>query len=885
MSREAPRWALTLSRPGGGAWSFVSGSTPLQIGVEDIAAPSIVSVAANEATIDPFTRGAQPSTYDVTIAAAAARGIEAAAGLIGRTAVLYVGAEGLPWGSWLARSTLFVQEFDVLSDGAVTLRCVDLVQLLFSLKVSGAWVATHPADVVADVIGVLPGGLISSALPAIEASRTHWSVTRAASLPYGTAQGAVYDPRQRPTGSAASMAQPVSAYLGDLIAMLGWTFASGTAGQVELRAARTATDRDLPPEDVRRVTPLRSGQWMTRLRVEYLTEPQENLSEILDTDASRRLRDRELEPQAARRFVLADANTLADHANVDAERDITATWANAAAAMEEGYPVRDPTRPGGIDTTTYGIRSTTEQIPLIDAPVAGVCGFRWRASFKFADALSATAISGVVTITGIDWPRYFTFAVGDEIAYCAIGVTASHPIRYATITAIGGGGVTFTCATTEADHTIGVCQLWIAQHPDDRPSPERPVYLQIRGDDDGTPEIVRVTRPGVPIPYRYTSLGTIGGSGSVMAYRGRDWPRALQVDIERAQLGTTANGAGSQSIVSDVTIPYAMAAQRFPRFARGCPMLDVELSPLHADLQRGDVVTLERGDLFSRWHLAPQGATRDVRWEVVGVTPDLDNGCVKVALAWLSQSVPAFTVIPTAQVDVVPAWVDLAAPPRGSCYWPPTTGRRLEGPVEQIEGTTDLTASVWIRPDRRENGHVLMARWGGGDNCWRLVLRNDGSLRFYAATSGSDSTNYISSASSAIVEGAWTHVVVQYSQGSPATTRLFINGQLQTTTLTGTLPTSLRASAAPLCIGADSAGGGQMSEVYMAHAVVWAKALTGPQVLALISANGSPAAPPMRDPSNRPVAWWPLGSMRAAHGPSLTEQGTTPALIFGTEYP
>jgi hypothetical protein len=127
--------------------------------------------------------------------------------------------------------------------------------------------------------------------------------------------------------------------------------------------------------------------------------------------------------------------------------------------------------------------------------------------------------------------------------------------------------------------------------------------------------------------------------------------------------------------------------------------------------------------------------------------------------------------------------------------------------------------------------------------------------------------------------------VVQYQQGSPAIVTVYVDGQIVTTTLHGTLPTALRSSAAALCIGADSAGGGQISEVYMTQAMLWAKALSGGQVLALISGSGRPAAPPMRDASNRPVAWWPLASYRAALGGGLTETGTTPALVFGTDYP
>lgn len=888
MTAHAPRWGVTITQPTGEVHAFVSGAEPVTVSSTLIAAPSIVRVSPNVAAFDPFTRGSQPMSIDVVMSAEAARGIESALGLVGRTARIYVGADGLPWLSWLLRFAAMISDVQIGTDGTATLTCVDLVDLLFRLKVSGVWVATHPRDVLVDILNVLPGDVVSTTVPAAETARTHFSLTRAAALPYGNAQGAVYDARQRPTGTAASLAQPMSAYLGELMAMLGWTLSRGANGVTEVRLPRTSTDRDIPADDVKRVSPMRLGEWTTSIRVEYLTEPQESLLDLIDLDSERSLGERELEPQSARRLVLAEVNTLTDQTGSPKparERDITATWANAAAAMEEGYTIRDPAASGGLTTTDLGISTTAEQIPLIDAPVSGMTGFRWREPFKFGDAtVSATAVSGTVTILGFDWPRYFSgWSAGDVIAYMAGAPTASGTIHYATVVSLSG--TTLTATTTEADHTLGPVGVWIAQHPDDRPSVSRPVYLQIRGDDNGTPEIVEMTREPVPLPYRYTSLGTIGGTGSVMSYRGRDWPRALMVDITRAQLGTTASTAGVRSVVSDVTIPYAMAYDRLGRFLRGCPTVDLELAPRHADLQEGDIVTFVASDLWSRWHLPAAGATTNVRWEVVSVAPDLDAGCVRVSLAWLSQVIEQEPPSFTATVEVSVPWVDLGQPPAGSCYWPHNTGRRLEGPTTQIEGTSDIAVSIWLRADARENGHMIIGRWGGSDNVWRLEMRNNGALRFYAATSGTDASNYVSAPAATIVIGQWHHVAVTYVAGSPATVTMYIDGAPVTTTLTGTLPTALRSSAVAVTVGADSAGGGQIDRIYMAHAILWAKALSGPQIVTLISGSGRPASPPMREASNRPVAWWPLASTRGALGGGVVEAGTVPGLIFGTEYP
>ena len=885
MTASAPRWGVTITQPAGETHAFVSGAEPVTVSSTLIAAPSIVRVSPNVAAIDPFTRAAQPMSIDVVMSAEAARGIESSLGLVGRTARIYVGADGLPWTSWLLRFAAMISDVQIGTDGTATLTCVDLVDLLFRLKVSGVWVATHPRDVLVDIVSALPGDVVSTSIPAAETDRTHWSVTRAAALPYGSLQGAMYDPRQKPTGTAASLAQPVSAYLGDLLTMLGWTLSHGANGVVEIRLPRTPTDRDIPPDDVKRVASMRLGEWMTKVRIEYMTEPQESLLDVIDLDANRPLAERELESNSSRRFVLAEDNTYQDQTGspkAERERDLTAAWVNGACVIGDGYSLRDPGVAGGRQPSALGITQTTEQLALIDAPVAGMTGFRWRQSFKYENATSAVAVSGVVTFSGVG--SISPFSVGDEITYTERPAIDSLPLYHATITAVSLP--TITATTTDPDHSLGAVTLWIAQHPDDRPSVSRPVYLQIRGDDDGTPEIVRVTREPVPSPLNVRgSFVSPGGSGSLMSYRGRDWPRVLYVDITRAQLGTTASTAGVRSIVSDVTIPYAMALDRLSRFLRGCPTVDLELAPRHADLQEGDIVTFVGADLWSRWHLPAAGATTDVRWEVVSVAPDLDAGCVRVSLAWLSTATPIYTAIPTAAVDLSPPWVDLGQPPAGSCYWPQTTGRRLEGPATQIEGTTDITVSVWVRADVRENGHTLVSRWGGADNCWRIEMRNNGSLRVYAATSGTDSSNYVSTAANAIVTGQWHHVAFTFAAGSPATVAVYVDGAPVTTTLTGTLPTSLRASSAEICVGADSAGGGQIDRIYMAHVIVWAKALAGAQIATLITGSGRPASPPMREPSNRPVAWWPLASTRGALGGGLLEQGTTPGLIFGTEYP
>jgi hypothetical protein len=859
-----PTWAIVLTQADGTQHAAVKAERGMAVTSTLRAAPALVGLRGNAPRIDVFSRGRSGGSVEAQVTAEWARAVEDTVGLVGRRLEIYLGAEGLPWASWLPRGAFVVRSKRLGTDGTWTLEGVDAIEVAFASRLRGTWRMAPPTTVLADLIGALPAEVCDPAVPAIDDARSHWQITRAAGRPWGTAIGASYDPGLQWTGAPANTSQPASSLIGDLVGMLGWALSLRDGGQLGVRTPSTTADRVIPAAEWKRVSDVRKDEWVTGIQVKYLREPQESVAEELQAD---RLRNSEFDRPGERRVVWTDPNTRADQAFTPLpawQRERDASWANAAAMVGRGYFVSDPGGPGGVSGTDW-LTETARQIVLMDATAAGFCGFRWRSGgFKWGTFSAATCTSGVVTLTSVIMAlQRPIWVVGDVIAYAQGGIGPGTPytIYHATVTGVSGS--TVTASTTAPDHTIttGVHDVWLDQHPDDRADTHE-VYIQW---DD---EIMRVT--GLR-PRGYTYLGQASGDGSLMQFGGLEVPRALAVHVDRAQLGTTARRHSSRSLVSDVTMPWDMARRSGARHARGVPEFDVEIHLRHADIVEGDRVALVAPDIMSRWHTPFGGVDASVLWEVVSSQPDTEAGCVRATLAWASQSVGSYVPTPTASLELSPPWVDFVRAPEGSAYWPEGSSTRLEGAAEEIEGTGDLTVAVWVRLDEIESasvGRVFAARWGSGDHGWRWEVRSNRSLRFYCATSATDTGTYAATAAGAISLGRWALVVAQFVEGG-VPPRLFVDGVQVSSTVTGTWPSSRRSSAAPLTIGANAAGGDQLETAWLSSLAVAAKAWTSGTILGLITASGHAAAPPLRDASDRPVGWWPLASLEGQLGGDL----------------
>ena len=118
-------------------------------------------------------------------------------------------------------------------------------------------------------------------------------------------------------------------------------------------------------------------------------------------------------------------------------------------------------------------------------------------------------------------------------------------------------------------------------------------------------------------------------------------------------------------------------------------------------------------------------------------------------------------------------------------------------PVTEILPRDGLfSLSAWVNPRSSGGTGTIISQvgedWLGGDYSFRII---NGTAQFLRRpSSGSNSVDFVQSASGTVPAGSWTHVVAVYgvADGEPTTMRLYVNGELASeTVLTGTYtPTS-----------------------------------------------------------------------------------------------
>lgn len=144
----------------------------------------------------------------------------------------------------------------------------------------------------------------------------------------------------------------------------------------------------------------------------------------------------------------------------------------------------------------------------------------------------------------------------------------------------------------------------------------------------------------------------------------------------------------------------------------------------------------------------------------------------------------------------------------------------------------------WIQLHRGIiGGYNVMSQWttGNTDNCIAIQINNTGRIYVYVAASAGDAANnlaYSDAASIATTSTAKHHVVVT---GSGSTVTIYVDGAAKTTTVVGSIASSLRNSAAPWIIG-SLAGTSAAGEGYAPHPMdvthlgLWNVALSPSQV-------------------------------------------------------
>ena len=124
-----------------------------------------------------------------------------------------------------------------------------------------------------------------------------------------------------------------------------------------------------------------------------------------------------------------------------------------------------------------------------------------------------------------------------------------------------------------------------------------------------------------------------------------------------------------------------------------------------------------------------------------------------------------------------------------------------------LQQTTAMTVSGWIYKSSQLSQNAIVSKWNfsGSNGSWALQLTPSGSnLRAFIRSGAGDSgDNYVDSTSGTMAASTWYHVAMVYDGAQSAADRvkLYINGVEQSTTVGGTIPTSMYASTTPVVIG------------------------------------------------------------------------------------
>lgn len=121
-----------------------------------------------------------------------------------------------------------------------------------------------------------------------------------------------------------------------------------------------------------------------------------------------------------------------------------------------------------------------------------------------------------------------------------------------------------------------------------------------------------------------------------------------------------------------------------------------------------------------------------------------------------------------------------------------------------------MTISAWIRAGTLSTQQGIVSKWNynqAGTNYGEWALQTNGSNQirmFLTSGAGDDGVNYIDTTNAGLTTNTWTHVAAVYdgSQAAANRIRIYINGVQASTTVTGTIPTSIYAAGTnPVYIG------------------------------------------------------------------------------------
>ena len=179
----------------------------------------------------------------------------------------------------------------------------------------------------------------------------------------------------------------------------------------------------------------------------------------------------------------------------------------------------------------------------------------------------------------------------------------------------------------------------------------------------------------------------------------------------------------------------------------------------------------------------------------------------------------------------LPVWVTPGAVGPAALDFTPTARVSLAN-TPSLQLTGPLTLSAWTWADATAGGRIITKGGNSGSRGWSLGVESGGYYSFQIPPTSTSLTS-ANTANGTVALGVWTHVAAVYDTNAPPSMKIYINGVLATTTISGTVPATMYnpPSISP-SIGTRSDGttrwDGKLDEVR-----IYNEALTEAQIQAL----------------------------------------------------
>lgn len=181
-------------------------------------------------------------------------------------------------------------------------------------------------------------------------------------------------------------------------------------------------------------------------------------------------------------------------------------------------------------------------------------------------------------------------------------------------------------------------------------------------------------------------------------------------------------------------------------------------------------------------------------------------------------------------------------------------------PSLQITGA--MTVAAWVKKDTSwTSGQTILGKWlPNTQNSWRWRVEASGFLRFYIATSLTDTGGTFGRINQPSA-GPWHHIVMVYNPAGANNAerlRIYVDGVAQTVVFSGTIPAALTGGTAALTGAAHATPGEYFGAGNLDQIAIYNDALTDDEVAAVYNL-GDVADLARLSSAGRLVSWWPIG--------------------------